>query len=295
MSERVNNNGHNNDHLSGNEYEILEKESISNVQVGFISRFLSECLEAALSVHMFLQTNYSKSNQQQQIVGRRKYPRKGIDSNANKQSQYVQQDINLQPQQPPSSTSSGERQHQVINQASTNRKRISFNQLKYMVSSNLQCVFIEFTSNADRHCIPTALHESDLILKKLQSKDVLNNKFTLVGWSGKRLKLGVNNREDYVILVGSDRWSTTINGIDIVVAKPKYVPDSFAPLVRYVPRELEENFVSNEIQRTVASADRIKRIHYSYQRRTDDYQFDVKDYSEYNAVLQLSRIAIGHS
>ncbi|CAF2061220.1 unnamed protein product, partial [Rotaria magnacalcarata] len=277
MAEGVNNNGHNNDHLSGNEYEILDQ--------GSISRFLSECLEAALSVHTFLQTNYSKSNQQQQIVqpvnstpkrghpldesgrsinngrGRRKYPRKGIDSNAHKQSQFTQQEINLQPQQPSSSsTSSGERQQQVINQASKN-----------------------------------PLHASDLILKELQSKGVLIKKFTLIGWSGKKLKLGVNNKEDYATLVGSDKWSTRINGIDIVVAKPKYVPDSFALVARYVPRELEENFVSNEKQRTIASADRIKRIHYSYQRRTDDYRFDVKHYSEYNAVLELGRIAIGHS
>ncbi|CAF5034203.1 unnamed protein product, partial [Rotaria socialis] len=105
--------------------------------------------------------------------GRRKYPRKGIDSNAHKQSQFTQQDINLQPQLPSSSsTSSGERQQQVINQASTNRKRISFNQLKHSVSSNLPCFFIEFTSDADRHSIPTALHASDLILKELQSKGV---------------------------------------------------------------------------------------------------------------------------
>ncbi|CAF4834723.1 unnamed protein product, partial [Rotaria socialis] len=320
MAEGVNNNGHNNDHLSGNEYEILDQGSISNVQVESISRFLSECPEAALSVHKFLQTNYSKSNQQQQIVqpvnstpkrghpldesgssinngrGRRKYPRKGIESNAHKQSQFTQQEINLQPQLPSSSpTSSGERQQQVINQASTNRKRISFNQLKHAVSSNLPCFFIEFTSDTDRHSIPTALHASDLILKELQSKGVLIKKFTLIGWSGKKLKLGVNNKEDYATLFGSDKWPTKINGIDIVVSKPKYVPDSFALVVRYVPRELEENFVSNEIQRTIASADRIKRIHYSYQRRTDDYRFDVKDYSEYNAVLQLGRIAIGHS
>ncbi|CAF3728039.1 unnamed protein product [Rotaria sordida] len=319
MMAEVINNGPNNDHLSGNEYEILEQGSISNVQVEFISRFLSECPEAALSVHKFLQTNYSKSNQQQQIVqpvnstpkrghplddsggsinngrGRRKYPRKGIDNNAQKLSHNVQQDINLQPQQSSSSMSSGERQHQGINQATTNRKRISFNQLKHAVSSNLPCFFIEFSSDADRHSIPTALHASDLILKELQSKGVLINKFTLVGWAGEKLKLGVNNKEDYATLVGSDKWPTKINGIDIVVMKPKYIPDSFALVVRYVPRELDENFVSNEIQRTIASADRIKRIHYSYQRRTDDYRFDVKDYSEYNAVLQLGRIAIGHS
>ena len=155
--------------------------------------------------------------------------------------------------------------------------------------------FIEFTSDADRNSIPTALHASDLILKELQSKGVLINRFTLVGWAGKKLKLGVNNKEDYANLVGSDKWPTKINGIDMVLVKPKYIPDSFALVVRYVPRELKENFVSNEIQRTIASADGIKRIHYSYQRRTDDYRFDVKDYSEYNAVLQLGRIAIGHS
>ncbi|CAF1228925.1 unnamed protein product [Rotaria sordida] len=188
MMAEVINNGPNNDHLSGNEYEILEQGSISNVQVEFISRFLSECPEAALSVHKFLQTNYSKSNQQQQIVqpvnstpkrgyplddsggsinngrGRRKYPRKGIDNNAQKLSHNAQQDINLQPQQSSSSMSSGERQHQGINQATTNRKRISFNQLKHAVSSNLPCFFIEFSSDADRHSIPTALHASDLIL-----------------------------------------------------------------------------------------------------------------------------------
>ncbi|CAF0966291.1 unnamed protein product [Rotaria magnacalcarata] len=210
-----NNNGHNNDHLSGNEYEILEQGSISNVQVESISRFLSEYPEAALSQQQIVQPVNSTPKRGHPLDesgssinngrGRRKYPLKGIDNNANKQSQYVQQEINLQPQQPSTSMSSGERQQQVINQASTNRKRISFNQLKHAV------------------------------------------------------------------------------------------PDSFALVVRYVPRELEENFVSNEIQRTIASADRIKRIHYSYQRRTDDYRFDVKDYSGYDAVLQLGRIAIGHS
>ncbi|CAF1421376.1 unnamed protein product [Rotaria sp. Silwood1] len=310
----------NEDLQSGKEYETLEQGSISNVQVELISRFLSECPQAALNVHKYLQKNYSKSNQQQQQLmqpvnstpkrghpldesggsisngrGLRKYPRRGIDNNSHKHSHNVQQEINLQTQQPSSSMSSDVRQHQEINQDNTNRKRISFNQLKHAVSSNLPCFFIEFTSDANRNSIPTALHASDLILKELQTNGVLINRFTLVGWAGKKLKLGVNNKEDYATLVSSDKWPTKINGIDIVVVKPKYIPDSFTLVVRYVPRELDENFVSNEIQRTIASADRIKRIHYSYQRRTDDYRFEVKDYREYNAVLQLGRIAIGHS
>ena len=65
--------------------------------------------------------------------------------------------------------------------------------------------------------------------------------------------------------------------------------------MRYVPRELDESFVAGEIQRIIASANRIKRMHYAYQRKTNDFRFDVKDYQEYNAALQLGRIAIGHS
>ena len=112
---------------------------------------------------------------------------------------------------------------------------------------------------------------------------------------GKKLKLGVNNKEDYAILVATDKWPTKVNGIDIIVRKPKFSPDSFALVVRYVPRELDESFVASEIQRTIASADRLKRIHYAYQRKINDFRFDVKDYQEYNAALQLGRIAIGHS
>ena len=112
---------------------------------------------------------------------------------------------------------------------------------------------------------------------------------------GKKLKLDVNNKEDYAILVATDKWPTKVNGIDIIVQKPKFSADSFALVVRYVPRELDESFVANEIQRTIASADRIKRVHYAYQRKTNDFRFDVKDYQEYNAALQLGRIAIGHS
>ena len=112
---------------------------------------------------------------------------------------------------------------------------------------------------------------------------------------GKKLKLGVNNKDDYATLVATDKWPAKINGIDIEVIKPKFTPDSFALVVRYVPRELDEEFVANEIQRTIASADRIKRIQYAYQRRSNDYRFDVKDYQEYNSALKLGRIAIGHS
>jgi hypothetical protein len=129
----------------------------------------------------------------------------------------------------------------------------------------------------------------------IQDQGSSNTGGGLVGWVGKKLKLGVNNKDDYAFLVATDKWPAKINGIDIEVIKPKFTPDSFALVVRYVPRELDEEFVTNEIQRTIASADRIKRIQYTYQRRSNDYRFDVKDYQEYNSALKLGRIAIGHS
>ena len=95
----------------------------------------------------------------------------------------------------------------------------------------------------------------------------------------------MNNKEDYAILVATDKWPTKVNGIDIIVHKPKFSADSFALVVRYVSSELDESFVAGEIQRTIASANRIKRIHYAYQRKTNDFRFDVKDYQEYNAAL----------
>ncbi|CAF3071452.1 unnamed protein product [Rotaria sp. Silwood2] len=104
----------NEDLHSGKEYETMEQGSISNVQVELISRFLSECPQAALNVHKYLQKNYSKSNQQQQQLmqpvnstpkrghpldesggsisngrGLRKHPRRGIDNNAHKHSHNV--------------------------------------------------------------------------------------------------------------------------------------------------------------------------------------------------------------
>ena len=87
-------------------------------------------------------------------------------------------------------------QQRVSNQIVKQRKHLSFEQLKYAVSSNLLCFHVQFAADIDRKAIPSALHASDMILNELQSNGVVINRFTLVGWSGKKLKLGVNNKED---------------------------------------------------------------------------------------------------
>ena len=276
------------------------------MQVEMMSKFLQECPEAAFNVHEYLQKNYSNQQQTTQQrnstlkrsrplddsggsynkgSSRRKQPRQGVQINTRSNNPMEYQRTTTQQTQ-----AQGD-QIQKENQ----RTHLSFDQLKYAVSSNLPCFHVEFASNVDRNAVPSALHASDLIVKELQNNGVFIGGFTLVGWAGKRLKIGVNNKDDYATLVSTDKWPAKIRGIDITVTKPKFNPDAFALVVRHVPRDLEADFVASEIQRTIASAERIKRIQYGYQRRTDDYRCDVKDYQEYNAALKLGRIAIGHS
>ena len=122
-------------------------------------------------------------------------------------------------------------QQLISNQSVKQRKHLSFEQLKYAVSSNLHCFHVQFAADADRKAIPLALRASDMILNELQPNDVVINRFTLVGWTGKKLKLDVNNKEDHAILVATDKWLTKVNGIDVIVQKPKFSPDSFALVV----------------------------------------------------------------
>ena len=76
--------------------------------------------------------------------------------------------------------------------------------------------------------------------------------------------------------------------------KPKFVPDCFALVVRYVPRDMDLEFVKDEIKRTIASADNVKQIHYAYERKSNDFRFTVTDLTEYNTARELGRISIGN-
>ncbi|CAF5181442.1 unnamed protein product, partial [Rotaria sp. Silwood1] len=95
-------------------------------------------------------------------------------------------------------------------------------------------------------------------------------------------------------LVTTENWPTAIKSVPIKIVKPKFIPDCFALVVRYVPRELDLEFVKEEIKRTIASADNIKQIYYTYERKSNDFRFTVTDLTEYNTARELGRISIGN-
>lgn len=174
------------------------------------------------------------------------------------------------------------------------RRNIPFEQLKRAVSSNLPCFYVEFEQQTTSNRLPSACEARNLIENHFKDKKIRIQHFSLVGWMNKRLKLGVSNKEDYLTLVTSDNWPSTIKNIPVKIIKPKFIPDCFALVVRYVPGDFETDFVKEEIQRYIASAENIKLIHYAYERKSNDFRFNVSDLSEYKTALELGRISIGN-
>ena len=202
--------------------------------------------------------------------------------------------VSSAPKQYKSSINAGVQSEQAPITNCQQRKSIPIDQLKRAVSSNLPCFFIEFDQSTTVQRLPSAFEARNLIEKHFKEHSIRIQHFTLVGWANKRLRLGVNNKEDYMMLVTTDNWPREIKNIPVKIMKPKFIPDCFALVVRYVPRELDLEFVKEEIKRTIASADNIKQIYYAYERKSLDFRFTVTDLTEYNIARELGRISIGN-
>ena len=174
------------------------------------------------------------------------------------------------------------------------QSRLPFDQLRRAVSSNLPCFLIEYDAATSARERPSDVLAASMIEEAFREQGV-KIAFSLVGHSGSKLKLGVNSKEAYAILASSDSWPQQIKNIPIKVTKPNFVPDAFALVVRYVPLQYSEDYVKEEIERNLTSAENVRRIQYRFERRTNDFRFTVKDLNEYNASLKLGRISIGNT
>ena len=166
--------------------------------------------------------------------------------------------------------------------------------MKGAVSSNDHVSTYHLTpTNADQ-IVPSAFKEADQVFDHLRQQNVRINRFAFLGSAGTTLKLGINDKEDYFNLISTEEWPASIMNISITIKKPKFIPDCFALVIRYIPRGMDYEHVKEEISRSIASAVNLKRIRYSYSRKTDDYRFLVKDLLEYNRALSVRRISIGN-
>ncbi|CAF2735753.1 unnamed protein product, partial [Rotaria sp. Silwood2] len=202
----------------------------------------------------------------------------------NNQAQLLQEESLAQSKQPSANIPTNH----------TYQNKIPFDQIKRAVSSNLPCFYVVFNRSTNTQQIPSAFNIAEKIVENLKQEGVQMNRFTFVGWAGTKLKLGVNSKEDYIKLVSTDKWPTKIMDVPMIVQKPKFIPDCFAFVIRYVPRGMDHAFVKEEISKSVGSIDNVKRIQYGYTRKMDDYRFNVKDFSDYDRTLSMGRISIGN-
>ena len=221
-------------------------------------------------------------SKQQRVLSNGKQKRSTNQTNPSAVPNLAQQPMNSHPledQQQPS-----EQQH----------CRIPSAHLKRAVASNLPCFLIEYDQVDNSKKRPSDVTAASLIANHFRQQGI-SITFSLVGHTGNKLKLGVNNKEAYAILVSTDKWPTQINNININIIKPKFTPDSFALVVRYAPLQYSDEFVKDEIECNLQSSENVRRIQYRLKRRTNDFRFIVKDIQEYNSTLKFGRISIGNS
>ncbi|CAF1145313.1 unnamed protein product [Rotaria magnacalcarata] len=151
--------------------------------------------------------------------------------------------------------------------------RISFEQLKRAVSSNLPCFFIEYEQAENSKNRPSDISAARVIEGYFKQQGI-SISFSLVGHAGNKLKLGVNNEELYATLINTDKWPSQINNINITY---------------------DDEGVKEEIKRNLQSVENIRHIQYRFQRRTNDFRFVIKDLDEYNSTLKLDRISLGNT
>ena len=163
---------------------------------------------------------------------------------------------------------------------------LPFDHLKRTVCSNLLCFLIEYEQGGSLKNRPANIIAANVIENHFKQQSI-PLKFSLIRRTGNKLKLGVNNKESYAALMPTDKWPTKINNVNVTVIKPKFMPNTFALVVRYIPLQYDQNYVKEEFERNLESVENTRSIQCRFQRRMNDFRFIVKDLREYNSTLKL--------
>ncbi|CAM4740665.1 unnamed protein product [Rotaria magnacalcarata] len=99
-----------------------------------------------------------------------------------------------------------------------------------------------------------------------QSSETIGDFSILITVGTNQYKFGVTSKSDFLLL-----WN-----------------------LHYAPADLANEFVYREINKSISSASSFSKINYHRPRSTNDYRFCVADANEYEEILKIGRIAIGH-
>ncbi|CAF2646572.1 unnamed protein product [Rotaria sp. Silwood2] len=173
-----------------------------------------------------------------------------------------------------------------------NKYDVPLEQLQRAVVHNLPCFFVNFR---DTNGLPSVVTASEELYEHFERVKVkLSGCFSIVRYIGNQLKIGVNNKADYQILCNENNWPAEIQKKSIKITMPKFTPEQFSLVVRYIPLDFTAEQVAKEVKLSANTASNFRAIIYSYPRSTNDFRFTVSDSKEYNGLLRLGHIGIGN-
>ncbi|CAF3857364.1 unnamed protein product [Rotaria sp. Silwood1] len=228
-------------------------------------------------------------------------PRRPLDESNSSEFQVQSRTKKSRPHEPtPTNVNSNNKITTTTSSSLTTDRQFCFSsaQLKYAISNNLPCFYLKFSLDDDpvqQHKLPSAMKVALWIRQLIQQQSAQSlGDFSLLVPAGKnRYKVGVTTKKDFLLLWNC-KWPRDMNKIDIEIERPRALPDSCAVVLRYVPTDLPREFVTQEISKSIKPAIQFSKINYHRPRATDDFRFCITDENEYEEVLSIGRLAIGH-
>ncbi|CAF4642350.1 unnamed protein product [Rotaria sp. Silwood2] len=199
--------------------------------------------------------------------------------------------------QPQESISSSSATSAAATAPSTYQFHFSQAHLKRAIDNNLPCFYIKIDTNTNmtKTQMPSAMQVACWIREYVQqhTSNSINEFSLLIPAGTNRYKFGVKSLNDFLTLWNC-KWPNEMEKFKIEIRRPRALPDRCAVVVRYVPGELSNGLVFNEITRSIKSAASVSKINYHHTRTTNDFRFCITDINEYTEIITIGRIAIGH-
>ncbi|UJR17176.1 hypothetical protein I4U23_004072 [Adineta vaga] len=169
--------------------------------------------------------------------------------------------------------------------------------VKRAMNNNLPCFYMKFRSTNDTEGIQSLspMKVAEFIRETIsqQSEHSLEDISLLVPVALNRFKIGVKSKKSFLLL-WQCKWSRQMDNYEFEVERPRSLPDCCALVVRNVPADLPNEFIYQEITKSITSATSLTKMNYHRQRTTNDFRFCVADENEYDEIIKIGRIAIGH-
>jgi len=178
-----------------------------------------------------------------------------------------------------------------------NQHQVLPSHVKRAVTNNLPCFYVKFRceDDADQDQLISAMKVAEWIRQTVyqQSAQVISDLSLLIPVGINRFKIGVASKKSFLQLWNC-KWPNQMDKFDVEVDRPRVLPDCCALVVRHVPADLTGEFVFKEISKSIKSAVALTRMNYHRPRPTNDFRFCVLSENEYNEMVNIGRLAIGH-